>query len=251
INREEIVGLLFTAGTYKAEVRQVSPVKESPFYSEELAKAYTKYDPKEANRLLDEMGLKKGSDGFRIRPDGKPLAITIELPQIQWWIDSANLIAEYWKKIGINVAVKVEDSTLCGVRRTGALYDVVLLAGAHGLGALTKDQLSTYTLIMLPEIASRWQSKEMQKEIPPKIRHLIALGDQIVVEPNSKRRESLVWEILNVHKEELYYIGICERLPKIWIVKNTFRNVPTTIPTTDELGATGGVLNACQFYIEQ
>ncbi|MBC7319285.1 ABC transporter substrate-binding protein, partial [bacterium] len=251
INRDEIVGLLFTAGNYKAEVRQVAPVKESPFYTEELAKAYTKYDPKEANRLLDEMGLKRGPDGYRLRPDGKPLIITIETATIQWWIDTANLVAEYWKKVGINTAIKPEDSTLWGVRRRSALYDVTLFAGAQGLGALTKSQLDTYTLRGLPEIAARWQSKELQKEISPKIRHLIALGDQVLVEPDKKRREKLVWEILNVHKEELYYIGICERLPKIWIVKNTFRNVPVVIPTTDELGATGGVLNACQFYIEQ
>jgi peptide/nickel transport system substrate-binding protein len=251
INREEIVGLLFTAGTYKAEVRQVAPVRESPFYSEELAKAYTKYDPKEANRLLDEIGLKKGPDGYRVRPDGKPFTITIETTTIQWWIDTANLVAEYWKKVGINTAVKPEDNTLWSVRRRGALYDVTLYAGAQGLGALTKFQLETYTLRTLPEILERYQKKETLKDIPPKIRHLLALGDQISVEPDLKRREKLVWGILNVHKDELYLIGICERLPKIWIVKNTFRNVPSTIPTTDELGATGGVLNACQFYIEQ
>jgi len=250
INRDEIVGLLYTVGNYKAEVRQAAPVRESPFYSEGLAKAYTDYNPGKASQLLDEIGLKRGKSGYRVRPDGKELTITIEVSPIQWWIDTANLVAEYWKKVGVNTVVKVEDSTLLTVRRRGGLHDVTLYAGAHGLGALTKTQLTTYTLMTLPEIADKYQRKDRQKEIPPKIRHLLALGEQITVEPDQKKREMLLQELLKVHEEELYLLGICERLPKIWIVRNNFRNVPSTIPTTDELGATGGCLNACQFYIE-
>lgn len=34
-----------------------------------------KYDPAGANALLDKFGYKKGADGFRLQPDGKPLVI--------------------------------------------------------------------------------------------------------------------------------------------------------------------------------
>ena len=251
INRNEIVGLLFTVGDYKAEVRQVAPVRESPFYSEELAKAYIDYDPGKASQLLDEMGLKEGKSGYRVRPDGKELFITIETTPIQWWIDTADLVAEYWKKVGVNAVVKVEDSTLWTVRRIGGLHDVVAYAGGYGLAALTKTQLNTYALLDLPEIADRYQRKERQEEIPPKIRCLLTLREQIIAESDQERRKMLVQELLKVHEEELYLLGICERLPKIWIVRNNFRNVPETIPTNDEVGATGGCLNACQFYIEE
>ena len=33
------------------------------------------YDPAAANKLLDQMGYRKGADGYRTQPDGKPLAL--------------------------------------------------------------------------------------------------------------------------------------------------------------------------------
>jgi oligopeptide transport system substrate-binding protein len=37
------------------------------------------YDPAAANALLDRFGYKRGSDGFRTTPDGKPLTMTMSL----------------------------------------------------------------------------------------------------------------------------------------------------------------------------
>ena len=40
-------------------------------------KSSVKYDPASANALLDKFGYKKGADGFRTQPDGKPLVVTL------------------------------------------------------------------------------------------------------------------------------------------------------------------------------
>ncbi len=48
-------------------------MKGSPEYDAELEKMWTEYDPKTANDLLDKLGLTKGADGMRKRPDGQPL----------------------------------------------------------------------------------------------------------------------------------------------------------------------------------
>jgi oligopeptide transport system substrate-binding protein len=40
-------------------------------------KTSVKYDPASANALLDKFGYKKGADGFRTQPDGKPLVVTL------------------------------------------------------------------------------------------------------------------------------------------------------------------------------
>ena len=40
-------------------------------------KSSVKYDPAAANALLDKFGYKKGADGFRTLPDGKPLVVTL------------------------------------------------------------------------------------------------------------------------------------------------------------------------------
>ena len=50
-----------------------SPVKGSPNYDPDFEKQWTEYDPATANKLLDDLGLTKGSDGMRKRSDGKAL----------------------------------------------------------------------------------------------------------------------------------------------------------------------------------
>ena len=71
IDREEINKVLFFG---LAVPRQAAMDPENSFYKEEWATRYAEYDPDTANRLLDEMGLQRGGDGFRMRPDGEVLA---------------------------------------------------------------------------------------------------------------------------------------------------------------------------------
>ena len=65
------------------------------------------YDVDEANRLLDEMGMEKGSDGYRLSPSGKKFTLSIEFtpraPDIE---PVAELIAAMLEEVGIRTAVK-------------------------------------------------------------------------------------------------------------------------------------------------
>ena len=64
------------------------------------------YDPETANALLDEIGLTKGADGFRLRPDGKPLIIHL-IYAIQWGDPALHELAkEYWEALGVKVELK-------------------------------------------------------------------------------------------------------------------------------------------------
>ena len=50
---------------------------EIAFLSAWMGDYFAAYDPAKAAVLLDEMGLKKGPDGMRLRPDGQPLKIIL------------------------------------------------------------------------------------------------------------------------------------------------------------------------------
>ena len=63
------------------------------------------FDPAQANRLLDELGLdNKDASGFRTYPDGSPLEITINAIAIDpAGIDVAQLFSQYLQAVGLNI----------------------------------------------------------------------------------------------------------------------------------------------------
>jgi peptide/nickel transport system substrate-binding protein len=78
INRDEIWKLIYLG---MGKPRQCSLISGVAFYDPEWEKMWAEYDPKKANELLDKIGLnKRDRDGFRLRPDGKTLALTITFP---------------------------------------------------------------------------------------------------------------------------------------------------------------------------
>ncbi|HKU46998.1 MAG TPA: ABC transporter substrate-binding protein, partial [Burkholderiales bacterium] len=80
---------------------------ESPLFREAFRDRWARYDMKEANRLLDELGLKKAKDGVRRLPDGRPLEIIVETAgESTEQTDVLELIRETWREAGIKVFSK-------------------------------------------------------------------------------------------------------------------------------------------------
>jgi ABC-type transport system substrate-binding protein len=67
-------------------------------------KSSVKYDPAGANALLDKFGYKKGADGFRTLPDGKPLVIRYASRPDSLW----RQMDELWKKTFDSIGIKME-----------------------------------------------------------------------------------------------------------------------------------------------
>jgi oligopeptide transport system substrate-binding protein len=63
-----------------------------------------KYDPAEANALLDKFGYKKGKDGWRTLPDGKPLVIHYASRPDSLW----RQMDEMWKKAYDSISIRME-----------------------------------------------------------------------------------------------------------------------------------------------
>src|SRR6185295_6099956 len=56
---------------------QNTVLPQSPLYRPQYRTAAAQYDLAEANRLLEEVGLKRGSDGLRHLPDGRVADIVV------------------------------------------------------------------------------------------------------------------------------------------------------------------------------
>jgi len=70
-----------------------------------------------ANKLLDEMGMTKGPDGFRKGPDGKTFEMTIEYgPHMSDFVPTAEIIVENFREVGLNINSKQISTELQGTR---------------------------------------------------------------------------------------------------------------------------------------
>ena len=103
IDRDEINELVF-GGLGIPSLATVQ--SSSPWYDEGSATEFAVYDTARANDLLDEIGLRVGDDGVRIRPDGQPLEIILQIaPWVATHAPSAELIAEYRTAVGVKTTV--------------------------------------------------------------------------------------------------------------------------------------------------
>jgi oligopeptide transport system substrate-binding protein len=71
-------------------------------------RSVNQYDPALANRLLDRFGYKKGKDGWRTLPDGKPLVIRYTSRNEA----SGVLLAEVWRKTYNALSIKMENERM-------------------------------------------------------------------------------------------------------------------------------------------
>ena len=97
---------------------QATMLPSTTFYKEEWGQAYTQYDPDDANRLLDEVGLtERDRDGFRIGPGGDTLLVTLEWPHTLSTPPAAfELIKESWEKVGVKVGLRPIENSLFSER---------------------------------------------------------------------------------------------------------------------------------------
>jgi peptide/nickel transport system substrate-binding protein len=103
LNREEMNQVAFAGA---CQVSQFTADPSTPYWKKEYAEAYTKYDVDEANKLLDEMGLKwDDKHELRVLEDGRPAQISTQV-----WSAMIHqvfqLAVDYWLEVGIKLDYK-------------------------------------------------------------------------------------------------------------------------------------------------
>jgi len=112
INRKQINESAFL-GT--GEPRQSVPKKGHPYYpGDEYAYKYTEYNPAEANRILDRIGLnRKDAEGFRLFPSGKRVAFELSVVEVFGpYRDIGTLVTKDIEKVGIKANMQIRERAL-------------------------------------------------------------------------------------------------------------------------------------------
>lgn len=228
INRNEINDIVFRG---KAIPRQAAPLKESDLYDASYESAYLKHDPQLASKMLDEMGLKVGPGGVRLRPDGQPLQICLDvMSSIQTWVDIAEIVASDMKKVKIETAIKSETRELFRQRTQTASHDIALWPGDGGLECLLEPRwyfpFSAESL-NAPLYGQWYQTRGKQGEEPPElIKNQMTIFDEIVCSPTHERKKELFSQIIRANQENLWVIGLIYQPPDYYVVSNSMKNVP-------------------------
>lgn len=229
INRPEMNEILFLG---LGGIQQPCAIPGDPYYVEGMGYRFTEYDVDEANARLDAAGLtERDGEGFRLRPDGQPLEMTILTFVFETGVnasDAYELVVQYWAAVGINVNIDLIDLTLWSERVTANEHDIAgytvtgILWDIDPLWYVPTNQFTYWAPLFGIWYATGGESGE---EPPELFRNLQELYNQLQAEPDDAARIELGQQILAVHDEEVFMIGTVTAPFQPIVVNNALVNV--------------------------
>ena len=233
IDRQEINRTVYFG---RATPRQTTVIPSSKFYEPAFAAAHIRHDPAAARGLLDEMGLiDRDGDGFRDRPGGGPLNVTLEWTPMETPKGlTMELVCDHWRAVGLSINLKQINSSLQATRARANLMDMTLWHADR-----TSDILFPREPFWFVPMHSNWEEchwtlwsdwylgdgKKGEKP-PEEILQLIRWWDEMRTTMDESRRIELGKRILRSQAENLWTIGTVGLAPQPLVVSNKLRNVP-------------------------
>ncbi len=229
--RKEISELfLFGMGT----PGQAAPIEQSPYhkYGRKYAETAIEYDLEKANRLLDELGLvRRDSEGYRLRPDGKAIALTVD----HGASTEGAKMAEYFSQRCLKpIGIKGILTPTTGSRGyTGK--PLLILAGELGRNMQLLIQPNEYIpfqrfCVWASQYGLWYQTGGARGWRPPEeIRRILEIYDEIKTCPVQEKRYELMGQIIDIHAENLWLISSLKGIPVPVVVSPRAGNVPENI----------------------
>lgn len=244
-------------GLAKESAMTVLPA--SPFFSQENRDSYAAYDPDEANRLLDELGYtKRQGDGIRLMEDGKPMRVLIETAGERQEVENAlQIVADTWRGIGVELIVRPLDRDILRQHVfSGQSQAAIWFGWDNGIPASTTspDYLAprAQDFFAWPMWGQYFQTNgEAGEPIDmEKPKRLMELSLEWESTTDEERRGEIWREMLKIHADEVYGIGILAEAPQPVVVSDRLRNVPETGLWAWDPGAHFGVHRVDEFFFE-
>lgn len=216
INREEINQALLAG---QGQIMHPCGTPGDTYFEEGMGKRFIEHDTGKANELLDKAGLTtKDADGFRLRPDGKPLLMRVltfpvgnTLPEV----DVLQYAKKYWAQVGINLAIRNVTRELFYEEEKQGKYD---LAGYSASGYLW-DIDPLWYVPTAPEtywapLYGLYTSTGGKQGLKPEgvAAEILALYEKMKQATDDQIRIDLGKQILRKHDENVFVIGLA-RIP--------------------------------------
>ncbi|MBT8434648.1 MAG: ABC transporter substrate-binding protein [Gammaproteobacteria bacterium] len=235
-------------------------LEEDVFYKPEYKTAWIEYDLEHANRLLDELGLTERDDrGVRLLPDGRALEILIQTAgESTEQTDVLELISDSWLKAGIKL---YSIPSTREVFRNRIFSGDAMMSIWSGLeNAIPTADSSPKELAptskyqyQWPQWGSYYESSGKSGEAPDlaAAQQLVDLHEQWMRATTHEQRESSWHQMLDIHRDQMFTIGIVNHVPHPVVVSNYLNNVPQTGFYDISPGAYFGIYKPDTFWFDE
>ena len=235
----------------------MSALPVSPFYEPKNTARWAQYDPALANQLLDDIGLeRRRAKGLRVLENGRPLRILVETAGERQEVESAlQIIMDTWREIGVELIVRPLDRDILRQHvYSGQSMAAVWFGWDNGLP--TADTSPEYLapraqdFFAWPKWGQHHQTggsagEEIDMKFPRRLMELSLQWDQ---ETDNDARSEIWREMLQIHADQVYGIGILAQAPQPVVVSNLLRNVPEQGLWAWDPGAHFGVHRPDEFF---
>ncbi len=255
INRHEVNQVVYF-GLALAGANTVLP--QSPLFDPAFQKNWMAFDLKRANALLDEMGLtKRNNRGVRLMADGRPLEIIVETAgESTEQTDVLELIRDTWIKAGVKLFIKPSQRE---VFRNRVFAGEAVMSVWSGLenGLATADQ-SPEELAPSSQQQLHWSKWGQFVETGGKAgeaadmdaaKELQRLNLIWRREASTEKRAAIWRQMLQIHADQVFTIGVVSGTLQPVVVSNRLRNVPLEGVFNWEPGAHFGIYRPDTFWL--
>jgi peptide/nickel transport system substrate-binding protein len=256
INRHEINEVVY----FGLAVESANTVlQRSPLFRPEFRSAWSKFDVKAANALLDGLGLtRRDKRGIRLLPDGRPMEIIVDTAgESTEETDVLELVRDSWQRVGIALFSRPSQREIFRKRVFSGKSMMTVWSGLNN-GVPTAD-MSPNELAPTAQEQLQWPMWGQYYEIAgkggeppalPEAQELVALYESWRKAANTRDREEIWLRMLRIHADQIYTIGIVTRAPQPVVVQEALRNVPARGLYGWDPGAYFGMYNPDTFWID-
>ena len=256
INRRDINRVIFF-GLARESANTVLP--QSPLYKQSYADAYASFDPVEANRLLDEVGLsKRDAEGFRLLSDGRRMDIIIDTAGTSTEdADIIDLINDDWAKLGVRCFNHPSQRDVSRLRiRNGA---AIMSLGPGMDNGVPTSIFEPTDLAPLNESQAQWPQwglysgtggHEGEKVDMPEAQRLLDLNQLWRRSTNKDERTAIWHQMLEINADQVFTIGIVNGTQQPVVIDKKMRNVPEKALYAFEPGSFFGIYMPDTFWYD-
>ena len=213
----------------------MTALASSPLFDASNLSRWTLYDLKAANVLLDEMGLyQRDKSGVRLLPDGRPMEFVIETAGERQEVENAlAIITDTWRDLGIKLIMRPLDRDILRNR----IFSGLTMASVWFGWDNGNPQANTPPAYLAPtdQVFFAWPkwgqyyqthgaAGEPVDMVPA--RRLLELNEEWGQATTDLQRTNIWMEMLKIHSEQQFGIGVLSEAPQPVVVSNMLRNVP-------------------------